>query len=417
MSNSLNEEKYISLVKKHRTTNDRILAANTGLSHMTFYRFRKDNPEIEKKSETALERLENIRFDSDNMSMEMFLLLPIIQQYIAMQDKIGVKERTKTRRIRKIYNVSRKMGLHPEKITPEMVGELLLPSKIAYENGEEQPEDLKGLAYTSSRKSLRNWFQLVHGISGERLTLQGLDGAKLKFSGSKAREKVTAAQRKYFQEKGLRNACEKYESELNDIGYTVQQGYDEILGLARFMFLTGTRIGGCANAKLNNSKNQYSENFISINLIDKGDLEWDKKIIDYNCNHLLEFFEKVHGVDRKDVQFLLATKDDNLFPILSNYHDGSHDPMYRVECAIMKEGLRQSGVITDIPNHIWRHTYAQEMLEATAWNYELTAYIGGWESTNTMKEHYGEMSPTAILNGLRKSMKIPVVDQIEKFEW
>ncbi len=69
---------------------------------------------------------------------------------------------------------------------------------------------------------------------------------------------------------------------------------------------------------------------------------------------------------------------------------------------IIRIALHLAGKDTEIPTHIWRHTFAQDGLEATNYNYELIASLGGWESTTILKKHYGNMSDLAKLNGLNE---------------
>ena len=85
--------------------------------------------------------------------------------------------------------------------------------------------------------------------------------------------------------------------------------------------------------------------------------------------------------------------------------------------SINKEALRRIGVLTVIPCHLFRHTYAQDGLHATDFNYELVASIGGWTDTATMKRHYGEMSDDAKERGLRKMMGLPVEDVTYELRW
>jgi integrase len=80
---------------------------------------------------------------------------------------------------------------------------------------------------------------------------------------------------------------------------------------------------------------------------------------------------------------------------------------------MLKVVLKRSGKDTTIPTHIFRHTFAQDALDATDHNYELVASIGGWDSTAILKKHYGQMSDNANVKGLRKMMGIKV-DEVEK---
>jgi len=41
------------------------------------------------------------------------------------------------------------------------------------------------------------------------------------------------------------------------------------------------------------------------------------------------------------------------------------------------------------PLHIWRHTFAIEMLNATGWNYSVVAKLGGWVKEQTLANVYG----------------------------
>lgn len=43
------------------------------------------------------------------------------------------------------------------------------------------------------------------------------------------------------------------------------------------------------------------------------------------------------------------------------------------------------------PLHIWRHTFAISMLEATSYNYEVVAVLGGWVKVNTLERVYGKL--------------------------
>ena len=48
-----------------------------------------------------------------------------------------------------------------------------------------------------------------------------------------------------------------------------------------------------------------------------------------------------------------------------------------------------------LPLHFWRHEYAQAMLRATGWNYDVTAKLGGWHP-QTLRENYGEPPESVI---------------------
>jgi len=87
---------------------------------------------------------------------------------------------------------------------------------------------------------------------------------------------------------------------------------------------------------------------------------------------------------------------------------------------VNKISLKESGLPYKEfpPNHIWRHTFAQDFLSASEWKYELCASLGGWKSSGILKKHYGEMSNEAKVIGLRKAMGLPVKEkEIKLLKW
>ena len=68
-----------------------------------------------------------------------------------------------------------------------------------------------------------------------------------------------------------------------------------------------------------------------------------------------------------------------------------------------------------MPFHVWRHTGAQEMLEASDWNYGLVASTLGWESVQTLKQHYGRMPSSSQVRGLMKAMGLPFHEEKKEF--
>jgi integrase len=65
--------------------------------------------------------------------------------------------------------------------------------------------------------------------------------------------------------------------------------------------------------------------------------------------------------------------------------------------------------------HIWRHTAAQDLLYATHYNYELSAQILGWKSTEMMKKRYGKMPDEERTTGLKESMGIKILREKREF--
>lgn len=195
--------------------------------------------------------------------------------------------------------------------------------------------------------------------------------------------------------------------------------YCEMKGLTYFMYYTGSRIGanysgkqGSLNMRMNNTKHILTKDKWSINLLDKGEkggIEWDKILIDDGLKKLKQYISNRFNMDVGDVEAMMKSIDSFLFPILNGN--------YKLERKIMKLAFERIGVTTRNPNHIWRHTFAQDFLHASDWNYELYASIGGWKDTGTLKKYYGEMSEDAKERGLMKVMGLPVEDVTYELRW
>jgi integrase len=68
-----------------------------------------------------------------------------------------------------------------------------------------------------------------------------------------------------------------------------------------------------------------------------------------------------------------------------------------------------------MPFHVWRHTAAQDLLEASDWNYGLVAATLGWESIQALKKNYGRMPSSSQVRGLMKAMGMPFQEKKKEF--
>ena len=124
---------------------------------------------------------------------------------------------------------------------------------------------------------------------------------------------------------------------------------------------------------------------------------------------LKDYVSKRFNISYDEVELKLKTIDSYMFPIVRT--------SYEMERKIMRLALEKAGVTTRNPNHIWRHTFAQDFLHASDWNYELCASLGGWKDTGTLKKHYGEMSEDAKERGLQKAMGLEPEDVTYELRW
>ena len=62
-------------------------------------------------------------------------------------------------------------------------------------------------------------------------------------------------------------------------------------------------------------------------------------------------------------------------------------------------------------------TAAQDMLEATGYNYELTAEILGWISIDMLKKYYGRIGEDTIDKGFAQAVGMQVVWKRREFKF
>jgi len=412
------KEKFLYAVKRKRTNKSITIAEYLGVHRSNIGRFKKNNPDVVKEAEEILKKYASIIYDAKNLTYEAFIQIPIIEKWVEIQEHRMISGSGKRQRLRAMYNVCRHLNMHPENLTLEQVAILVSDAKTTYYSDK---KFIHGLAYLSIRKPIRSFFQLVHGISGEYLSSIGIDAKSCKGAGSSSRERVTKEQRNVFDKVlydcvyQVVNSEERFSQFRNDIELI----YIEMKGVTQFMYYTGTRIGstnpdvqGCFGTRLNNIKHVLSSNKWSINLLDKGEkggLVWDKLLIDDGILRLKEYISKRFNIEYDEVELKMKTIDSYMFPIIRT--------SYEMERKIMRLALEKAGVTTRNSNHIWRHTFAQDFLHASDWNYELCASIGGWKDTGTLKKYYGEMSEDAKERGLMKVMGLPVEDVTYMLRW
>lgn len=422
----LTEEKYLKAVKRTKSTKDSIIGKLLGMDRTTVYYFRKNNPISFEKAQNIIAEMESMRFDSKYISFEVFKQLPTIIGWDEKQ--IGrVKPDTRQKRMIFVYNVCRHLKVHPDNLSLENASTFVkkmrdMPKAVKEardEKGKLLHPEYHGLAYYSIRKPLRSFFQLVRGISGELLTAEGIDAGRSEGTGKSARERVTKEQRKIFEDE-LRRVIKNNVDTICRRNIDDEIMFREILGATHFMYYTATRIGstnpteaGTISIIANNPKHFYTPNLFSINLWDKGKrnkyIEWDKMLMDDGITKFTDYVTNRFDIQKRNLNNEMPNLNTPLFPVIQKHHS--------LETKLMKETLRRCGNMTTQPNHVWRHTFAQDCLHATDWNYELVASLGGWKDTNTLKLSYGEMSDDARKRGLRTAMKLPVEDVTYKLMW
>lgn len=418
----LTDTKYLEAVRRTKSLKDSDIAKYLGLDRSTVYYYRNDEKHFENiiQAKEIVENIKRIRFDNKIISRYAFDKIPIIVTWQEMQIARNVGEKAINDRITVLYNVCKYLKTNPDNIGLDQVAKLVVDMRQKYEKEIKTP---RGLSYYNIRKPIRSYFELIRGVSGELLTSKGIDASRTKGAGSQAKERVTKEQRKRFEDT-LKTSIDNHEERCELDGYDISKDMlcCEVLGLSHFMYYTATRIGssnsgiiskkGSLSIKLNNPAHKLLDKKWSIHVLDKGNkggMWWDKILIDDGLHKMKQYISKRFEVKPDNLEVEILEIDDYLFPFLCK--------QYKLETSIMKEGLHLAGNKTTIPNHIWRHTFAQDFLHASDWNYELCASIGGWKDTSTLKRHYGKMSDEAKERGLKKAMGLPVEDVTYELRW
>jgi integrase len=175
--------------------------------------------------------------------------------------------------------------------------------------------------------------------------------------------------------------------------------FDAWISLPYFLYYTGTRIEASLKAQIEDIE-KHGKYWI-IKVIDKGKHKkgrniWRKLIIG-------ELKEKLE----KNIASRGNIKNGLLFPFSYNkVHD------------VFIEAYKKANIpIPAQPCHIWRHTSAQDFLEATNWNYELTAQVLGWEDPRILRKCYGSISESQKHMAIRKAMGEPIRETKKQFRF
>ena len=401
----ITKERFIDAVKKKRTLSESILCEYLELDRTTVYRFKLNNPEVLKEMEEFIKQYENVSF-VDVISFDVFQNLSQIREWVEIMKQREVSIKTIQKNLRGLYNVCNALKIHPNRLNVDIVSKLINDMKLLKREGKKVP---KGLSYSNIRCSIRSFFTTILGISGELLSAKGVDMAATERSGEFSKERVSPIQRKAL-EVTLNRAIIDYRGKNNNAVDLKQYPYfyDELLMLCEFCYYTGTRKTAAINVNLSNNKNTYNKKMWIISIIDKGKKgghRWEKLLTDYALNDFREYAKKRFNIP-DDVLELKIREVGYAFPSAYKKERANKDISKIIGLA-----LHYAGKDTEITTHIWRHTFAQDGLDATDHNYELVASLGGWDSTTILKKHYGNMSDNAKLKGLRKMMGLKVEEE------
>ena len=153
---------------------------------------------------------------------------------------------------------------------------------------------------------------------------------------------------------------------------------------------------------------------------DKGSkckrLRWEKILMGSLLDHFKEYCSSRFQLPIRNLESELPAVTGHLFPSFIDDDGKTRDDWIR---NIVKPTLIEAKIpYRDFPpTHIWRHTFAQEFLKATNYNYELVASLGGWMNTAILKKHYGKMGECAREQGLMKALGMEIPEVKRELAW
>jgi len=381
----LTREDILKAIAKYQTTSPYQLAKyltekeSIECSYRTIYRILKEIPQTE--IDAMLKQLAEEELKPYQMEYEPFLQLEEMQEFIKTLQTQKLERTYFQRCLRGLWYICKYLRIRPKALTIErlpQVRNLILDI--------EQKKIHIGCNYIMATKSVRIWYLYSVGLAKEKLNKY--IGSISPIVGKYAREKIPIELREQFVRELYAYLREK--GKLNQ--------YPIFLSLVYWLFSTGTRIEASLNVNIEDLI--FTKEYGVCKIVDKGRHKlgrekWDKIII---------------GDLRKAIEYNLQSrgnpKEGKLFPL-------SYDEV----STTFKAVYSRIGVKYKSPNHIWRHTSAQELLDATGWNYDLVASILGWKDTRTLKACYGEMGDAIRLNTLKIAMGMPIEQKPKEFKF
>jgi len=398
---------YLEAVKKTNTISDIPIANYLGVHRQSVWRFRKapKNVLVVEEAQKYLESIDDSSLRPSLMTWELFESLALIQQWEDAMLKRRVSPARRKSWKRSFFNLCKHINKVPSRITLAECAKVVVEQRDRYYAGEVQIEKI---AYSSIRESVRGFFMSVHGVSAMTLTDMGVDKSELLGSGKYSRMYVPQEVRHTFEDLLMQKMKEE-----NEIKYF------DALGDSKFNFSTGTRISASLRFSFSENEFELSDKKWMFEILDKGSkgkrIRWEKILMGGLLDHFKKYCSSRFRLPIRNLESELPTVTGHLFP--SFVKDGK----IRADWIrnIVKPTLIEAKIpYKDFPpTHIWRHTFAQEFLKASNYNYELCASLGGWKNTQILKKHYGKMGETARENGLLKAMGETIVEEIRPLEW
>jgi len=345
------------------------IAAKYGIGRMSFFRFLQkiglSISEIQKacKKEEEFKRMtkqEKLRKKMERLkvlpaNLDDFKKLPIIEEYIKQLRLKGNSQQQIYRNVKFVYEVCRHVGKMPEDLTIDDILSFIDYKRLEWE---EKGKDLRSqsvLAQFSSEyiSPARMWAKYRGLPIPPALTT-------VEYHSPYRRVRITVEQR-YMLLKWIK---ENYPNE-----------YDLLRAVMIFLYETGSRAAALTNVQFLETE-EFGIKVVYAITEEKGKrarIRWEKPINP-------KWYEYIRG--RLPIS---ESQLNRVRRILREAYD-----------AVLPEGLTKKYAM-EHPIHIWRHTAANDLLEASGWNLMLVAKKLGWKNPAMIVNVYGDMDKAALL--------------------
>jgi len=389
---AVTKEQLLNAIEMHATDSVTTLAKKLNVSRVTIYTRLEEIPR--KKIDKILMTLADSTLTPAEMDYSVFEQIPIVQRYreILMYNR-KVSHGYIKQRIRSLHKICCVLKIHPQHLDQEHIEECsILIAKV--ERGEITTATRYGtqrMGVDSTKKTFRSWFQLMHALSAEYLTTKGITSNFQEPKRSRARltREHRTAFMKVLEQKTRSNWTCKKGARRGSIKFGDEPGLRErMLLLPKAYYYWGSRKKATLQARI--QEMQWHNPIAIQKVTDKCNIEWRKR----TAGELLTEFKQLHEI-------LGKLKQGRWFP----FND-------KAVAELFKECYEEAGIPENLwrgmPIHIWRHTAAQDMLEATNYNYELVAEVLGWVSIDMLKKYYGRISEETIDKGFAQAVGMQV---------
>ena len=290
---AVSEDAFLDAVRKTNSLSNKVLARRFECTSKTIYRYKKENPDVVKKAEVIIAELSDLGLTPKLMSFDNFYNIPVIIEWKEMLDNRLITEKRKSAVIRSLWHVCKHLKQHPKVLQLEDCSRLNVKMRNMFLKDEKAP---KGLSYTTLREALRSYFMLIKHLSGEYLTSKGIGKETLPNYGMYSKQRVFKKVREEF-EKIILDSVEEYDKGL------------ELLGIAKFMYYTGTRISATLNFNFNERRYELGKDIWMLEVKDKGEkggIKWDKYLIGYALEEFKEYCSKRFNIPIDELNFIFS---------------------------------------------------------------------------------------------------------------